>query len=127
MSFSFYLPTRVLFGEGALIQHGHLLGKLGRRALVVTGRHSARASGTLDDFADVAKKLGLSWVIFNEVPANPSLDIVAKAVDIARQEDIDLVIGIGGGSPLDTAKVQQVLTGQQRIGYAFRKHSNFCS
>ncbi|GEA19911.1 iron-containing alcohol dehydrogenase family protein [Moorella sp. E306M] len=109
MTFRFYLPTRVFFGEGILKEHGDLLGRLGRRALVVTGRKSAVASGALADFEVLAKKLGLSWVVFNEVPANPTLETVAQAVDLARREGVDLVIGIGGGSPLDTAKAVALL------------------
>ncbi|QGP93215.1 Lactaldehyde reductase [Neomoorella glycerini] len=109
MTFRFYLPTRVFFGEGVLNEYGDFLSRLGRRALVVTGRRSALTSGALADFEALAQRLGLNWVVFNEVPANPTLETVAKAVDLARQEGVDLVIGIGGGSPLDTAKAVALL------------------
>ncbi|WP_258360893.1 iron-containing alcohol dehydrogenase family protein [Moorella sulfitireducens (nom. illeg.)] len=109
MAFSFYLPTRVFLGEGVLEEYGDFLGRLGRRALVVTGRKSAVTSGAMADFEELAKRLGLSRVVFDEVPANPTLETVAKAVDLARREDADLVIGIGGGSPMDTAKAVALL------------------
>ncbi|MGI6284882.1 iron-containing alcohol dehydrogenase family protein [Neomoorella humiferrea] len=109
MTFRFYLPTRVFFGEGVLKEHGDFLGRLGRRALVVTGRKSAIVSGAMADFEELAKSLGLSWIIYDEVAANPTLETVAKAIDLARGEKVDLVIGIGGGSPLDTAKAVALL------------------
>lgn len=109
MTFRFYLPTRVFFGEGVLKEHGDFLGRLGRRALVVTGRKSAIVSGAMADFEELAKSLGLSWIIYDEVAANPTLETVAKAIDLVRGEKVDLVIGIGGGSPLDTAKAVALL------------------
>ncbi|CEP68999.1 Alcohol dehydrogenase, iron-type [Moorella glycerini] len=115
MTFRFYLPTQVFFGEGVLNEYGDFLGRLGRRALVVTGRQSAVTSGALADFEVLAKRLGLSLVVFNEVPVNPTLETVAKAVDLARQERVDLVIGIGGGSPLDTAKAVALLVPNRAV------------
>lgn len=109
MAFSFFLPTRIFFGEGVWKCKGEVLGGLGRRTLVVTGRRSAVTSGAMDDFAVLAKRLGLTWVVFNEVTANPDLKTVAKAVSLARKEKVDFVIGIGGGSPLDTAKAVALL------------------
>jgi len=109
MSFGFYLPTRVFFGDDVLSKHDTLLAQSGHRALVITGRRSAITCGAMSDFETAARRQGLSWVVFNEVPANPTLDTVAAAVDLARREGIDLVIGIGGGSPLDTAKAVALL------------------
>lgn len=104
MSFSFYLPTRVFFGEGAVNEHGVFFKGQGRRALVVTGRSSALASGALADFEALARKLNISLAIFNQVPPNPTLEVVDRGVEMARSEGVDFIVGIGGGSPLDTAK-----------------------
>ncbi|NLW07435.1 MAG: iron-containing alcohol dehydrogenase [Clostridia bacterium] len=109
MSFNFYLPTRIVFGEGAIKSQAERIAQLGRRALVVTGRNSAIISGAMADFEALAKKHGLSWVVFNDVPANPELNTVASAVNLARKEKVDFVVGIGGGSPLDTAKAVALL------------------
>lgn len=104
------MPTSVFFGEEVLERYGDAIKQLGQRALVVTGRTSAVTSGAMNDFETVAKKLGLTWVVYNKVSANPTLDTVAEAVDIARKEKVDFVVGIGGGSPLDTAKAIALLT-----------------
>ncbi|MDN5362120.1 MAG: hypothetical protein PWP70_1167 [Moorella sp. (in: firmicutes)] len=109
MSFSFYLPTRIFFGEGVLNKHGALLKDMGRRALVITGRHSAVTSGAMADLTHLARQLDISLATYNRVPANPTLAIVAEAVALARSEGVEFIVGIGGGSPLDTAKAVALL------------------
>ncbi|WP_338826385.1 1,3-propanediol dehydrogenase [Moorella thermoacetica] len=109
MSFSFYLPTKVFFGEGAVNNHGVFLKCRGRRALVVTGRHSATASGAMADIEALAQKLDITLATFNQVPSNPTLEVVGRGVEMARSEGADFIIGIGGGSPLDTAKAIALL------------------
>lgn len=109
MCFSFFLPTRIIFGAGALKNQADAFNNLGRRAMVVTGRTSAIISGAMKDFEAIAAKRGITWVVFNEVSANPDLKTVAEAVSLARKEKVDFVVGIGGGSPLDTAKAVALL------------------
>lgn len=109
MSFSFYLPTRVFFGAGVLNKYGAFLKDMGHRALVITGRHSAVASGAMADLANLARQLGISLVTYNQVPANPTLAVVAEAVALARSAGAEFIVGVGGGSPLDTAKAVALL------------------
>ncbi|SMB95446.1 Alcohol dehydrogenase, class IV [Thermanaeromonas toyohensis ToBE] len=104
MDFSFFLPTRFYFGEGCLKANFHPLEELGRRALIVTGRRSARESGALEDLLEVLEHLKIKWSIFERVPPNPTLEVLAEGVKVAQEERVDLVIGCGGGSPMDVAK-----------------------
>jgi len=104
MRFEFATATRILFGAGSLAQVGTLAAELGRRALVVTGRRSERTQPLLDVLA--RQKLG--WVIF-AVPGEPTTELVQAAVEQARREQCDMVIGFGGGSALDTAKAVAAL------------------
>ena len=104
-SFRFHLPTEVVYGADVVRKAGKALA-LGKRALIVTGKSSAELSGALDD---VLAALGTDYVLFSEVENNPSLETVAKGGRVARLEGCDYVVGIGGGSPLDAAKVIAIL------------------
>ena len=100
----FYMPALVYSEENCVIKHGAELASLGTRALIVTGKSSARRCGA---FADVTKALddhGVSWVEFAEVEENPSVETIMRARQVGCKVQADFVIGIGGGSPMDAAK-----------------------
>jgi alcohol dehydrogenase class IV len=97
--FEFAAPTQVVFGRGAIDRLGELTDGLGRRVLLVGGRtphRVARAREALDGH----DRTVTTW----SVPAEPEIDAVQLAIDRARADGIDHVIGIGGGSVLDAAK-----------------------
>ena len=104
---SFYMPVRVFEEEEAVLRHAKDIKKLvpeGGCALIVTGRHSTKANGSYADVCTALESVGIRHVLFDEVEENPSTDTVMKARDLGVSENADLVIGIGGGSPLDAAK-----------------------
>ena len=107
--FTFGLKTRIYFGENCVTENGELISKLGNRAMIVTGKSSAKRTGALDDVLQVFLKHGITGVLFDEVENNPSLETIQKAADIARSSEIRFVVGIGGGSPMDAAKAIAVL------------------
>lgn len=100
----YHLPTRVVFGSGALRENPALLKGFGKRALLVTGAKSAVSSGALRDCVAALDSHGISHLVFNGITENPELDSIIAGKDIMLDEGCDLVIGIGGGSPLDSAK-----------------------
>lgn len=103
MDFSFFMPTEVLTGEGVVCAHGEKL-ILGRHALIVTGKNSARLSGALDDVTTVLKKAGVCYTLFDRITENPLAGTCHEGGAAAREAGADFVIGIGGGSALDAAK-----------------------
>ncbi len=102
----FFLPTNVIFGKSAIKENGNLIAELGENFLVVTGKSSAK-NGSLDDLLNVLKDKKV--YIFNETPENPPIEIVDKVVNEYRDKNIDCVIGLGGGSPMDLSKAIAVL------------------
>jgi len=100
----YYLPTRVVFGEGALRDNAALLDGIGKKALLVTGARSAAASGALDDCVQALRMHGIGHTQYSWISENPELDSIIAGKDVMLAEGCDLVIGIGGGSPLDAAK-----------------------
>lgn len=99
MHFEFATATRIVFGAGALAHAGKNLKVYGRRALVVTGRNTARSEKLLADL----QTNDVSSVRF-AVLGEPELAIVEHGTKQAKAEQCDFVIGFGGGSALDTAK-----------------------
>ena len=99
-----YMPTKVYSEEEAVKKHGKELAVLGKKAMIVTGKHSSRANGSLSDIENVLKENGTEYIIFDDIEENPSIETVMKARDTGIQEKVDFIIGIGGGSPLDAAK-----------------------
>ena len=100
----FYMPVRVYAEENCLANHARELCSAGSRAFLITGRSSAEKNGSLDDVKTILESKGISYVHFNEIEENPSVETIMKARDAGLREKVDFVIGIGGGSPMDAAK-----------------------
>ncbi len=99
MRFEFATATRIIFGPGISREVAPLAAEIGKRAFVVTGRTTKRAEPILEQL----KNQAIEYVTFN-VTSEPTTTIVKQAVEQARNNKSDLVIGIGGGSILDTGK-----------------------
>ena len=103
--FSYEMPTKLYFGEGCVAEAGDDVKALGSKALLVTGRRSAKQNGSQAAVVSLLESLGIEWVLFDDVEANPSVETVRKGAALGRQEGVDFVVGIGGGSRMDAAKV----------------------
>ncbi len=104
-NFEFYSPTRVIFSKGTEQRVGALVREYGgTRVLVVYGGKSAIRSGVLDRAEKSLTEAGLSsWTLGGVVP-NPHLDKVYEGIRIGRENGIDFLLAVGGGSVIDTAK-----------------------
>jgi len=100
MRFEFATAAHIIFGSGTLREVAPLAERMGRRAFVVTGRTIERAAALIEQLREQA----IECVTFS-VSGEPTVAMVKKGVEQARGAKCDLVIGIGGGSVLDTAKV----------------------
>ena len=103
MNASFYMPTRVHFGRGALQNNKKDLA-LGNHAFIVTGKTSAKRCGALDDIIAILDAASIGHTVFDEITENPPILTCHKGGALAAAAGADFVIGIGGGSPLDAAK-----------------------
>ena len=104
MPYEFRLPGVTHFGWGAVEKIGEEAAKLGRRALLVTGRSAMKRSGIADRVTKLLSAAGVSVVLFGEVESDPSTRTIDRGAGIARAEGCDLLIGLGGGSPMDAAR-----------------------
>ena len=104
-NFVFYSPTEFVFGKDTEGQVGELSQKYGaRKVMIVYGGGSAQRSGLLDRVKASLDKAGLSWCELGGVQPNPTDGKVYQGIELAKKENIDLLLAVGGGSVIDTAK-----------------------
>lgn len=104
-----YMPVEVFEETDAVQNHPEVFQRAGHHALIVTGRHSSRVNGSLQDVQDTLDSLGIQVTLFDSVRENPSVDSVLEAAKFGLTEGADFVIGIGGGSPMDAAKAVSLM------------------
>ena len=102
--FEFALPTRIVFGTGALERLAKLPIPGKKTLLVTTSGGSLVRSGLLDRVKALFAARGVEIVLFDRVFPNPTDTLVMEAAALARREGVDFVTGLGGGSALDVAK-----------------------
>ncbi len=95
--------TRLIFGASAIDRIGIAAGPLGRHALLVTDRGIVKA-GHVERAVASLKAAGIAVTIFDQVHENPTTDDVDACLAVARDARIDVFVGLGGGSSMDTAK-----------------------
>ena len=103
-NFRFFTPTEVVFGKGVENQTGALAAKHGTRALIVYGKGSVVKSGLLARVMQSLKDAGIECEGFGGAQPNPTLSHAEEGVQKALDFCADIIIGVGGGSAIDTAK-----------------------
>ena len=106
MRFEFATAARIVFGPGAVAELGTVAAPLGRRALLVTGRHAERAAAARGALAGA----GVAVVPF-PTAGEPTVDTVRQGVSAARAGGVDVVVACGGGSAIDAGKAVAALLG----------------
>ncbi len=105
-NFIFHSPTRVYFGKDYEKQIGALLKEHGfSKPLLVYGGGSIKRSGLYDVVTASLKEAGLTWAELGGVQPNPLLSLAKKGIELFRAEGCDVLLAVGGGSAIDTAKV----------------------
>jgi alcohol dehydrogenase len=102
--FVFRNPTKIIFGRGAEAKIGEEAKAFSSKALVVYGGGSVKRSGLFDRVASSLKASGVAFVELGGVAPNPRLGFVREGVALCRKEKVGLVIAVGGGSAIDSAK-----------------------
>lgn len=100
--FSFSIPRQVYYGENAISELANLKGK---KAAIVTGGHSMKKFGFLDQAVELLKKANIESIIIDGVEPNPSVKTVFAGAKKMQEFNPDWIVAIGGGSALDAAKV----------------------
>lgn len=99
----FVIPNHTVVGTNVLGEAAPLLKKMGNKAFIVTGRHVA-VSDMMKQLTALLDENGIDCVIFDGITGEPTDTMIEKGVEMLKSSGCDFIIGIGGGSPLDSAK-----------------------
>lgn len=103
--FSFCIPTEFVFGTGCF-KELHKYNLPGKKALIViTNGKSIRNSGYLAELENQLSLAGKEYEVFDGITPNPTTDSIMDAAKTAKDSACDFIIGFGGGSPMDSAKL----------------------
>lgn len=121
-AFTYYTPTEVLFGIGKVKEVGALAGRFGKRALLVTG--SGKSSKDVSArVKELLEKSGIEVAHFDGVKPNPTTDLVTAGAEMAKKMGAQVVIGLGGGSAMDTAKAIAVEASHPGTAWDYNCHT----
>ena len=104
MEFSYFLPVNIQFGWNKVDNIDNFAAPYGKKALIVTGRSSAKKSGLYDRVVGKLDAAHIDYALFDQVDANPLTTTALDGAALAKSESCDMVIAIGGGSIMDCAK-----------------------
>ncbi|MBQ1960992.1 MAG: iron-containing alcohol dehydrogenase [Akkermansia sp.] len=104
LNFNYCNPTRYVYGHGEHLNIGTLLQPTTRKVLLHYGGGSVKRSGLYDAIVQSLQTAGISYVELGGVKPNPTVALVRQGIELARAEEVDAVLAVGGGSVIDSAK-----------------------
>lgn len=107
-NFSYYMPSRIFFGAGSVKKLSRAKLPAGK-GLIITGGTSTRKLGYVDRVAEALAAGGHETIVYADVQPNPTIEGVRACAALARQEGCSFMVGLGGGSSIDTAKAAAVM------------------
>ena len=103
-NFDYSIKTEIYFGKGQISKLGEILLKYGNKVLLVYGGGSIKKIGLYDNIKNILKKNNIECVELSGVDPNPRIESVDKGVKLVRENNIDVILPVGGGSTIDCAK-----------------------
>ena len=105
IDFNFVSPTKIFFGKGKEKQIGEICKEFSfKNVLVVIGKSSVKKSGLLDIVVNELNNHEIKHILLEGVRANPEISLCRKGIALAKENNVDSILAIGGGSVIDTAK-----------------------
>ncbi len=106
--FHLKMPSEIIFGEGKIEELPEAISKFGNQALIITGEHSLFKSGNADRIFDILNNRQIK-VTHQKISGEPTVELIDYLCDLYADCNADVIVGIGGGSVLDTAKAISVM------------------
>jgi alcohol dehydrogenase YqhD (iron-dependent ADH family) len=104
-NFNYSIPTKIFFGKDKISVLGNEIKKYGSRVLLVYGGGSIKKSGIYDRVTEIFKASDINFWELSGVEPNPRITSVTKGIQLCRENKIDIILAVGGGSSIDCAKV----------------------
>lgn len=122
-TFNHYSPTEIIFGCGKVAEVAAVAGKYGKKVLLVTGSRKSKIAPLYDRITGLLENGGLEVAHFDGVIPNPTTDVVTAGADLAKKFGAEVIIGIGGGSSMDTAKAIAVEASHPGCAWDYNCHT----
>jgi alcohol dehydrogenase YqhD (iron-dependent ADH family) len=116
-NFVAYNPVQLHFGKDCVKDLGKAAVTLGKKALLVYGKGSVLRNGSYDDTLKQLKDSGIGVIEYSGIKPNPVVDAVDEAAEIGISEKVDMVVAVGGGSVIDSAKIIAVCIADKAKGW----------
>ena len=104
LNFTHEIPTKLYFGEGQIRRLDELLRPFGRRVLLAYGGGSIKRIGLYDTVKEILDKGGYTVTELSGIEPNPRIGSVRRGVELCRENKIDVILAVGGGSTIDCCK-----------------------
>ena len=118
-NFVLYNPVKLHFGSGVVDSLGFAATTLGKKAILVYGKGSVKKNGAYHDTLKSLVTAGIEVVEYDGIKPNPVIEDVDQAAELGRKEGVDMVIAVGGGSAIDSAKVIAITIPANHSGWSF--------
>lgn len=102
--FRYEMPTIIEFGNGSIKMLADHVKALGGTKVLIVGDPGVIQAGVVDQLIQPLRMAGIPYTLFSEIESDPDISSVENGTELAKTEKCDLVVGVGGGSSLDTAK-----------------------
>ena len=120
-NFVAFNPTKLHFGQGVVSDLGTNAVQLGQHALLVYGGGSVHKNGSYQDTLDQLKQNGITVTEYSGIKPNPVIDDVDEAALLGRENGVDMVVAVGGGSVIDSAKIIALCIANEYAGWEVMK------
>lgn len=104
INFILSMPTKIIFGKGESNKVGEVITEYGTKVLLVTGKNSAKKTGSLGKIQQSLEGAGIQYITYDRIEPNPRVTTVDEGARIAREEGCNVIVALGGGSTMDGAK-----------------------
>lgn len=104
-NFILYNPTKLHFGKGVVSSLGKVVSAYGKKVLLVYGKNSIKKNGIYNDVVNQLNENSIEYFEYSGIKSNPVIDDVDAAAKLGREKNVDLILAVGGGSVIDSAKI----------------------
>jgi len=112
-NFVYHNPTKLYFGKDVISNIGKNAKAIGPKALLLYGKGSIKNNGIYEQVTRLLRQASISWFEYEGIRPNPIIEDVEAAAAIGRDKDVDMIIAVGGGSVLDSAKFISIAVPQE--------------
>ena len=121
-NFTAYNPTKLHFGKGVTDKLGETVLEYGKRVLLIYGKGSIQRNGVYDQVVKQLERVGAEIFEYSGIKSNPLVDDVSEAAQIGKLNHVDLIVAVGGGSVIDSAKITALSIANSTDPWAIMKN-----